>query len=362
MSAPTVAPLEDVAELDGPAGRPPTHLPSPPVVITTSGSPSIQESATATDSPGGNGDGPHVAVASAFSTATVPVWAPAAAELKVATAIPGTARRLLVRYAAPLGAAPIDDELQLVAAPAAVRPRASLSILWGLALLAALFVGPIEMAALVAPVAFFAAASGLRFGSPVGADRTNRSPLVTIRRRLWLAAAVGAIPFVALAGPLVAVGSAVAVGGLVFCLGCRKRYARGPVLAITLAPALAAGSLVLARREGLVVSFVLVAATGLYDLAACLMGKGRDGGLPGLIAGLATVGMFGFVVGAIANPPFHGPWPWIVCGLVGLLAAVGVRVVSRLVVPGQASALRRLDSLALAGPVWVVLVLVAFHS
>jgi hypothetical protein len=365
VSAPTVLPVEEATELDVPAAhRGPGELPPPPIVITTHGSPPVQEPAADTDLSAGNGSGSQAA-ASAALTAAVPGLA-LVAELNVATAVPGTARRLFVRYASPLRTTPLPaapaDELRLVAAPAPVRPRASLGILWGAALLAALFVGPIEVAVLVAPVAFFAAASGLRFGRPIGADQTKKSPLVAVRPRLCLAAAVGAIPLVALVGPLAAVLLVVALGALVACLASRGGYGRGPVLAIALAPALAAGSLVLARRESLTLSIVLVAATGLYDIAACLMGTGRDGGRPALIAGLATMGMFGFVVSAIANPPLGGPWPWIVCGLIGLLAAAAVRVVSRLVVPGRAPAMRRLDSLALAGPVWVVLVLVAFHS
>ncbi len=294
----------------------------------------------------------------------------AAVEMQVPTPVPGRVRRLLVRRtvvvdgdAASSLAAAEPAGLRSLSRPRFVPPRAALSLVWAAVLVIGLAAGPVILALIAAPVAFVATASALRFGRRAPGERaTSTDPLVPADFRMWLAAAVALVPLGALGGPVVALVLAGVVAGLAVYLSARQGYPRHSVLVLTLAPALAAGSLVLARRqEGLTVAFVLVAAVLLYDGASCLMGTGSTGGRAGFLAGLATVFVFGFFVSAAADPPFGGVAPWLLCIVVGVLAGLATRVLNRYVRPGRAPALRRLDSLAVAGPVWVLIVLIGFH-
>lgn len=315
---------------------------------------------------------PTPAVGDAPAEATPPPVVLAAVEVPVATPVPGRVRRLLVCRA--VVAVNLDTggavfsagrpRLHSVALPrTAPTPRAVLGLLWAVVLAVGMAAGPIVLALIAAPVAFVATASGLRFGHDGSRDATpSTAPLVGANVRLWIAGATALVPLAALGGPVVALVFAAGAAGLVVHLSGREGYALRPTLVLALAPTLAAGSLVLARREeGLTVASVLVVATLLYDTASCLMGNGTRGGRAGLLAGLATMFLLGFLVSATCDPPFGGVSPWVLCLLVGLLATVGTQIINRFVNPGRAPALRRLDSLALAGPLWVLVVLVGFH-
>jgi hypothetical protein len=98
----------------------------------------------------------------------------------------------------------------------------------------------------------------------------------------------------------------------------------------------------------------------LYDMASFVTGTGPRGGPAGVIFGALTLGVLAVFVSAVMVPPFTGHSAWILVGLVAVLAPAGVylaSVVSRRPLP----ALRRLDSLALAGPAWVIGVGLLLH-
>ena len=74
-----------------------------------------------------------------------------------------------------------------------------------------------------------------------------------------------------------------------------------------------------------------------------------------------TVGVLAVFVAAVVVPPFSGRSPWILLGLVAVLAPVGVVLRRASARARRLPALRRLDSLVLAGPAWVIAVGLLLH-
>jgi hypothetical protein len=252
------------------------------------------------------------------------------------------------------------------------RPYARLGLLWAVLLLAAVVIGSVALALLVAPVGLIAAASALRAArQEPAADTEGPSAPETLFfgrpiahsdvRRLVLGCVV-LTPFVALAGPIAALaGSALVVGVAAVAapsLGCSRL---GGALAVA-APVSAMSAVVAARGQGSAVGFVLVTAIIFYDAAACLMGNRPTGGIVGVVSALLSLAALGFLVALLANPPFGGDRAWVFCLMVGVLAWVGVKL-SRALMRGGPTlpALARLDSLVVAGPVWVIAVAFVLH-
>jgi hypothetical protein len=76
---------------------------------------------------------------------------------------------------------------------------------------------------------------------------------------------------------------------------------------------------------------------------------------------MLTVGIFAVLVAAVVVPPFSGNSPWILFGSVAFLAPVGVLAFGRIGPTLRLPAVRRLDSLFLAGPAWVIAVRIVLH-
>ena len=74
-----------------------------------------------------------------------------------------------------------------------------------------------------------------------------------------------------------------------------------------------------------------------------------------------TVGVLAVFAAAVLVPPYSGRNPWVLLGLVAVLAPAGVYGCSRLGRGRSLPALRRLDSLVLAGPAWVIAVSLLLH-
>ncbi|MHB1535363.1 MAG: hypothetical protein ACYC1D_12300, partial [Acidimicrobiales bacterium] len=171
-----------------------------------------------------------------------------------------------------------------------------------------------------------------------------------------------AIPVAALAGTAAALvsfavaGAALAFGTVLFPAGIH------PVrrVAVSLAPPVAAAAAVLATRQGVDTALVLVVAVCLYDLASFVVGRGPTGGVAGIGAGMLSLAILAVFVSAVLVPPFSGVSPWVTVGLVVVAAPAGVLALQRRA-PAQLPALRRIDSLALAGPAWVAAVAVLLH-
>ncbi len=125
--------------------------------------------------------------------------------------------------------------------------------------------------------------------------------------------------------------------------------------------AVAAAAVVAAWGQGLSETLTLLTAVCLYDMASFLTGTGPRGGVVGALVGMVTVGVLAVFVAAVVEPPFSGRSPWVLLGLVAVLAPVGVFLAGRICPERRLPALRRLDSLILAGPAWVIAVGLLLH-
>jgi hypothetical protein len=234
------------------------------------------------------------------------------------------------------------------------------------ALLGSVAGGPTVLAVVVTPVVVLAVLSARRDAGRGAlprprADDPGPASGLQPGPELWALLVLGLVPLAALAG---VAGAAVA---LVAGAAATARFSpRGwgrpdvPSLLRVIAPAVAGGALVLDARQGTELVTVLVIAVLLFDVANSVMGTGRTGGFLGAVSGSVTVLVFAVIVNALLEPPFTGSSSWVLCGLVGVMAPLGVGACGRLV-RGRAPAVRRLDSLVLAAPAWWLGVVVLLH-
>lgn len=175
-------------------------------------------------------------------------------------------------------------------------------------------------------------------------------------RPLRQVAVVGAaLPLAALAGP-VAVGiaaAATAAAAAVALRGDRERIVTTVAIAWLVGAATAA-PVVLAAEWGPAVAGVLLWSTFVYDASAYLVGSGSVRRWEGVAAGIASVASLALAVAAVLVPPFRGASPWILAAVAAILLPLGPLAGTALLGRRRAAvpALRRIDSLLLAGPAW----------
>ncbi|MDQ2727028.1 MAG: hypothetical protein M3Y91_03985, partial [Actinomycetota bacterium] len=232
-------------------------------------------------------------------------------------------------------------------------PVVRLGLLWTLVLVAAIVVSPALVAVVLVPIAAIAAQS---------AWRRLETP---IAEPWWLAGAcAGVAPVAAIAGP-VGAGLAIVAGGVVLALVTAREAERAEQLRVALcsvAPAAAAASLVLATLQSVTIGLVLFMAVTLFDASSYVMGVGDTGGRLGALAGALSLAVLGVVLAGVLVVPFSGASPWVLCGMVAVTAPLAVGAGNRLVGSARLPAWRRLDSLFLAGPLWVILATLLLHS
>jgi hypothetical protein len=242
-----------------------------------------------------------------------------------------------------------------------------LGIVWAGLILAAVATSAVAVVVLLIPIGVVASLSAVRAvstrsGGQVAGSRTRWTVVTGSRYGIAVVAPI-ALPLAALGGtgPAVVATGLVIVGGGVVLFGAQPRagglfYLR--LLAGVLGPAVASMAVVLARWQGTNEAVALVAAVCGYDMAAFIFGTGRGalGGTGGVVAGIITVAVVAVFSAAAIDPPFSGDRPWIVFGVAGLLAPAGVALLDLVVSGARLPALRRLDSLALSGPAWVIAV------
>jgi hypothetical protein len=182
---------------------------------------------------------------------------------------------------------------------------------------------------------------------------------------MGLAALAGVVlPAAALGGGVaaVAVGVVILVVSVVWLTATSSRGGFPFLLVLAeLGPAVAAASVVAARGQGGSQALTLLVAICLYDMANFLSGTGLRGGVVGALVGMITVAIFAVLVAAVVVPPFSGDSPWILFGTVACLAPAGVFIMGRIGPSLRLPAVRRLDSLLLAGPAWVIAVHLVLH-
>ncbi len=214
------------------------------------------------------------------------------------------------------------------------------------------------MAIVATPVAVVAAASAERAWERGGAHSRSRTA-----KLLPVAPAVAAVVPLAALGGRAAGGAALAVGIAALVVGAVIAPAPVPLVrrvVVTVAPAVAAAALVVAVQQDVDAGMVLVVGVLMYDFACYMFGRGPTGGVLGVGAGVLTLAALAVFVAAVLVPPFGGRSPWIIVGLLAVLAPAGV-ILLRWLAPARLPALLRLDSLFLAGPAWVAAVAVLLH-
>ena len=168
------------------------------------------------------------------------------------------------------------------------------------------------------------------------------------------------IPLVALAGPLgVAAGSVAVVVAALVLAGPRSADLAliGRVALIPIACGVAVAAPVALRDRGLAGVGVMVACVLLYDATVFVMGADAKWRWEGVIPGLVSVVAVTLFAAAVLVPPFRGASPWVLGGLALVALPAGAMVGSLLrgPEPRPVAALRRVDSLLVLGPLWLLL-------
>ena len=168
------------------------------------------------------------------------------------------------------------------------------------------------------------------------------------------------IPLAAAVGPVgVAAGIVAVLIAAVVLSGPRSTdlalVARVALIPIACGVAVAAP--VALRGEGLAAVGVLVASVLLYDATVFVMGADAKWRWEGVVPGLVAVVAVTLFAAAVLVPPFRGAAPWVLGGLAlaALPAGAVVGALLRGPEPRPVPALRRIDSLLVLGPLWLLL-------
>jgi len=243
--------------------------------------------------------------------------------------------------------APAPRRRRLAVMPRDDGPHVRLGLAWALATALATVAG-------IAPLGvWFSVVAGL------GAAQATRGWRSRPRAPFGPVAIAGAalLPLAAVVGgwAVAAAVTAVAAGAVAVRLASPPAVAprREPLLTLLVAVPIgvAAASPVLARHLGLVEPFVLLAMASAYDAGNYLVGSGAAAAWEGAVAGAVSLVPV-TVAGAVALVPRFAAAPFLLGGIVAVLAPLGPPAATVLIGDERASAVRRIDSLLLAGPVW----------
>jgi hypothetical protein len=232
-------------------------------------------------------------------------------------------------------------------------PHVRLGFLWFVLVCAALATGDAAIAAVYSLTAALAAYQAARCWQPLG-----RNP------NQYLAAAIGGgIGASALGGPsAVGVACLVAVGAACVASLATPEGRRAPLACIgyTLQcgffVGLAAASVTLAYRIDIGAAAALIIFVSVYEMGDYLVGSGSKNAVEGPLAGFTAIAVFAFALWVITFVPFKEnallKFGALAAGLCPIGQLLGSAILPRS--DARASALRRIDSLLLLGPAWVV--------
>lgn len=230
-------------------------------------------------------------------------------------------------------------------------PRVRLGIAWFAVAALALAVGPLPTAVVYGGAAAIAAAQTARCWRKRRA-RPNEVVAAGMAGLLGLGACFGA-------------GGAglVLLGGTAVAYAAASGDRRSPNSAIVdvgwtlqcaLAPGFVAMSMVLLSRLDQGSAFALLLLASAYETGDYLVGSGARNPFEGPAAGGSAIVVITFILSTIPISGLDFGAAWLFGGLMLLLAPLGQLFASALLptATSPASALRRLDSLLLAAPVW----------
>ncbi len=238
-------------------------------------------------------------------------------------------------------------------------PKVRLGALWFVLSVAAAWFGPVAIAALFGALAAVAALQ-----TAYAWRRSHPQP-----HRIVAALGGLSLPVAALAGlvavPVAALGAALAAAAVGDAR--RRRAGRtGPVpaalatLRCGLLPGLAAAAIVEVERFGVESVLTMLCLVAVYDAGDFLVGSGAANAVEGPLAGSIGVLVVTFTASILEPAPLSAAQVWVLGGASALLAPLGQVVGSALLPSGGsfAPALRRMDSLLLVAPGWLVFTLV----
>jgi hypothetical protein len=233
-------------------------------------------------------------------------------------------------------------------------PRLRLGLLWAVVVLVSLALGPWPFAVVLAVVAGAAGAQTAAAWRHVG-GHANRGLAGLTALAMPLAAALGTatLGLVAVIAALAAVVAAAV-----------DRHRRRPLWAdagLTLRSGypvgLAAGSMLVIRHLEIGAAVSLVLLMFAYDLGDFIVGTEAGSPVEGPIAGMVAALVIAFALGVFAVPPFSLGSALVFGGLAAALFPLGQLTATELLpaTDARAPSLRRIDTLVLAAPVWMVL-------
>ncbi len=267
-----------------------------------------------------------------------------------ATTAPAVARRRQPVRTRPVG---IGRSLAdgLVGGYDETGPRVRLGLAWVVVLLASMALGPWPLAVLLGLIA---GAAGLQTAAAWrhAGGRANRGIAGVTALALPLAAAAGTG---ALGLAAVIAACATVVGAAVSRRDRRRVWANaGLTLRCGYPVGLAAGSLLLIRHLELGAAISLVLLMCAYDVGDFLVGTEASTPLEGPVSGILAALVVAFALGVFEVPPFGLDSALVFGGLAAALFPLGQFAATELLpaADARAPALRRLDSLLLAAPLW----------
>lgn len=247
--------------------------------------------------------------------------------------------------------APVDD----------TGHKVLLGLVWFALQLGAVALGPVAVAAVLAPVAAVASLHAVRSWRSSGV-RASRAVAGLGPLAMVAAAAVGT----AAAGLAVLVVTAAALGAAAATSAARRRgvpvlVVAGTTVRAAVPTALVGIALVALTRTSQPAAAALVVLIAAYDAGHFLWGAGTTGVLEGRLAGIASGTTAVFAASAVQLvveiPPFQVVSAVWVMGLLAVcLCPLGELTGSALLprAAAPAPAVRRIDSLLLAAPAWAL--------
>jgi hypothetical protein len=230
-------------------------------------------------------------------------------------------------------------------------PRVRLGILWFIGATIALVVGPLAAAIVYGACAALAATQTAHVWR-----RRRQRPNRLVAAGLAGGVALGACFGPEGAGVAVLVGTAAAVAAAALDARSHNRTVAdaGWTIQCALPVGLAAMSMVLLTRLDQGSAIALLLLVSAYETGDYLVGSGARNPYEGPVAGIAGITVVTFIVSTLSISAFDVGQAWLFGGAVAVLAPLGQLLASALLpaAGAPASALRRLDSLLLAAPVW----------
>jgi hypothetical protein len=233
-------------------------------------------------------------------------------------------------------------------------PRVRLGLLWFVGAMVALALGVVGVAVYFGLAFAAAAAHTARTWRARGLPAEPRVALVGV----VVVVAAAAIGPQAMGIALLLVTAATVVWATVGPSPIGPMAGTGAILQAALPTAVAGGCLVLLadREVWAVIALVLLASA--YETGDFLIGSGSANAVEGPVAGAAAVLVMSLVVAAAGVPPFGVGEAMVLGVAVAPLAFLGQLLASAMLPHSRAfaPALRRVDSLLLAAPIWYVAV------